>query len=96
AVAAGKRIGQRVVALRGDWSRPSADISQFLTARGSAAVPFNQIYGPELPADSRPVGPGGSPDAPRPGGTPCPSGQDILHFQALDSTQFATHEADAP
>ncbi|MCD5880970.1 hypothetical protein LB411_29490, partial [Klebsiella pneumoniae] len=22
---------------------------QFLTARGSAAVPFNQIYGPELP-----------------------------------------------
>ncbi|MDO6928639.1 hypothetical protein PXY50_22415, partial [Acinetobacter baumannii] len=37
------------VALRGDWSRPSADISQFLTARGSAAVPFNQIYGPELP-----------------------------------------------
>ncbi|HCA9219564.1 TPA: hypothetical protein MYJ46_004757, partial [Klebsiella pneumoniae] len=24
-------------------------ISQFLTARGSAAVPFNQIYGPELP-----------------------------------------------
>ncbi|HEN3692953.1 TPA: thioredoxin family protein [Klebsiella pneumoniae] len=38
-----------VVALRGDWSRPSADISQFLTARGSAAVPFNQIYGPELP-----------------------------------------------
>lgn len=38
-----------VVALRGDWSRPSADINQFLTARGSAAVPFNQIYGPELP-----------------------------------------------
>ncbi|MBM0699065.1 hypothetical protein H5P25_28140, partial [Klebsiella pneumoniae] len=27
----------------------SAVISQFLTARGSAAVPFNQIYGPELP-----------------------------------------------
>jgi len=38
-----------VVALRGDWSRPSATISQFLTARGSAAVPFNQIYGPGLP-----------------------------------------------
>ena len=38
-----------VVALRGDWSRPSADISQFLTARGNAAVPFNQIYGPGLP-----------------------------------------------
>ncbi|HBT4839747.1 TPA: protein-disulfide reductase, partial [Klebsiella quasipneumoniae subsp. similipneumoniae] len=38
-----------VVALRGDWSRPSATISQFLTTRGSAAVPFNQIYGPGLP-----------------------------------------------
>jgi len=38
-----------VVALRGDWSRPSETISQFLTARGSAAVPFNQIYGPGLP-----------------------------------------------
>lgn len=34
---------------------------------------------PNRPADSRPVGPGGSPDAPRPGGTPCPSGQDIHH-----------------
>ena len=37
-----------VVALRGDWSRPSAAIGRFLTTRGSAAVPFNQIYGPGL------------------------------------------------
>lgn len=37
-----------VVALRGDWSRPSATISQFLRARQSAAVPFNQIYGPGM------------------------------------------------
>lgn len=37
-----------VVALRGDWSRPSETISQFLRARQSAAVPFNQIYGPGL------------------------------------------------
>jgi suppressor for copper-sensitivity B len=37
-----------VVALRGDWSRPSETISRFLHARGSAAVPFNQIYGPDL------------------------------------------------
>ncbi|MFC0225329.1 protein-disulfide reductase DsbD family protein [Serratia aquatilis] len=35
-----------VVALRGDWSRPSAEISAFLQRRGSVAVPFNQIYGP--------------------------------------------------
>ncbi|WBL73877.1 protein-disulfide reductase DsbD family protein [Serratia liquefaciens] len=38
-----------VVALRGDWSRPSAEISAFLQKRGSVAVPFNQIYGPGSP-----------------------------------------------
>ncbi|TQI81461.1 suppressor for copper-sensitivity B [Serratia fonticola] len=38
-----------VVALRGDWSRPSAEISSFLKQRGSVAVPFNQIYGPGTP-----------------------------------------------
>lgn len=38
-----------VVALRGDWTRPSADITQFLRERGSVAVPFNQIYGPQQP-----------------------------------------------
>ncbi|WP_421327460.1 protein-disulfide reductase DsbD family protein [Aeromonas veronii] len=38
-----------VVALRGDWSKPSDTIAAFLRKRGSSAVPFNQIYGPELP-----------------------------------------------
>ncbi|PKH21291.1 protein-disulfide reductase [Enterobacterales bacterium CwR94] len=38
-----------VVALRGDWTRPSDTLSQFLLRRGSVAVPFNQIYGPGLP-----------------------------------------------
>ena len=38
-----------VVALRGDWSRPSDAIAAFLRQRGAAAVPFNQIYGPGLP-----------------------------------------------
>jgi suppressor for copper-sensitivity B len=38
-----------VVALRGDWSRPSETISTFLQQRGSVAVPFNQIYGPGTP-----------------------------------------------
>ncbi|MCO7510132.1 thioredoxin family protein [Serratia fonticola] len=38
-----------VVALRGDWSRPSESISTFLQQRGSVAVPFNQIYGPSSP-----------------------------------------------
>ncbi|HHQ4761076.1 protein-disulfide reductase DsbD family protein [Aeromonas veronii] len=37
-----------VVALRGDWSKPSDTIAAFLRQRGAAAVPFNQIYGPEL------------------------------------------------
>ncbi|MGU3414678.1 protein-disulfide reductase DsbD family protein [Enterobacteriaceae bacterium C34A] len=37
-----------VVALRGDWSRPSDTISEFLRARQSVAIPFNQIYGPGL------------------------------------------------
>ncbi|MCX7126370.1 protein-disulfide reductase DsbD domain-containing protein [Aeromonas sp.] len=38
-----------VVALRGDWSKPSDTIAAFLRQRGAAAVPFNQIYGPDLP-----------------------------------------------
>ncbi|MBS0054833.1 protein-disulfide reductase DsbD domain-containing protein [Yersinia sp. Marseille-Q3913] len=38
-----------VVALRGDWTRPSADITQFLRERGTVAIPFNQIYGPQQP-----------------------------------------------
>ena len=38
-----------VVALRGDWTRPSTKITAFLNRRGSAAGPFNQIYGPGLP-----------------------------------------------
>ncbi|WP_174634985.1 protein-disulfide reductase DsbD family protein [Yersinia thracica] len=38
-----------VVALRGDWTRPSADITAFLRERGSVAIPFNQIYGPQQP-----------------------------------------------
>ncbi|RUT66381.1 protein-disulfide reductase [Morganella morganii] len=38
-----------VVALRGDWTKPSPDINAFLQKRGHLAVPFNQIYGPALP-----------------------------------------------
>ncbi|WP_411754843.1 protein-disulfide reductase DsbD family protein [Serratia sp. (in: enterobacteria)] len=45
-----KALGaEDVVALRGDWSRPSESISTFLQQRGSVAVPFNQIYGPGTP-----------------------------------------------
>ncbi|ELM3615865.1 thioredoxin family protein [Aeromonas sobria] len=38
-----------VVALRGDWSKPNETIAAFLRKRDAAAVPFNQIYGPDLP-----------------------------------------------
>ncbi|MGG4607712.1 protein-disulfide reductase DsbD family protein [Providencia sp. Me31A] len=37
-----------VVALRGDWTKPSPEITAFLQKRGQVAVPFNQIYGPSL------------------------------------------------
>lgn len=40
---------QDVVALRGDWTLPSAELSDFLKKRGRVAVPFNQIYGPGIP-----------------------------------------------
>lgn len=39
-----------VVALRGDWTLPSKEITEFLKQRGQAGVPFNQIYGPNYPA----------------------------------------------
>ncbi len=38
-----------VVALRGDWSKPSEQITAFLQKRHSYAIPFNQVYGPALP-----------------------------------------------
>lgn len=37
-----------VVPLRGDWTKPSPEITAFLQKRGQVAVPFNQIYGPRL------------------------------------------------
>lgn len=38
-----------VVALRGDWSQPSAFIAAFLAKRNRYAIPFNAVYGPDLP-----------------------------------------------
>ena len=35
-----------VVALRGDWSQPSALIAAFLAKRNRYAIPFNAVYGP--------------------------------------------------
>ena len=38
-----------VVALRGDWSQPSALIAEFLAKRNRYAIPFNEVYGPGTP-----------------------------------------------
>lgn len=38
-----------VVALRGDWSQPSALIAGFLEKRNRYAIPFNEVYGPGIP-----------------------------------------------
>jgi len=38
-----------VVAMRGDWSQPSALIAAFLAKRNRYAIPFNAVYGPGLP-----------------------------------------------
>ncbi|TYG08754.1 protein-disulfide reductase DsbD family protein [Klebsiella grimontii] len=38
-----------VVALRGDWSKPSEPIARFLQSRNRYAIPFNQVYGPGQP-----------------------------------------------
>ncbi|MCF8581770.1 thioredoxin family protein [Enterobacter ludwigii] len=38
-----------VVALRGDWSQPSALIAAFLEKRNRYAIPFNEVYGPGIP-----------------------------------------------
>lgn len=35
-----------VVALRGDWSKPSDDITRFLQKRNRYAIPFNEVYIP--------------------------------------------------
>jgi suppressor for copper-sensitivity B len=41
-----------VVALRGDWSQPSAFIADFLAKRNRYAIPFNAVYAACLMAKS--------------------------------------------
>jgi suppressor for copper-sensitivity B len=38
-----------VVAMRGDWTLPSQDISRYLEGFGRYGIPFAAVYGPELP-----------------------------------------------
>jgi suppressor for copper-sensitivity B len=38
-----------VVAMRADWTRPDAAIADYLRSFGRYGIPFNAVYGPELP-----------------------------------------------
>ena len=45
-----KRLeSQGVVAMRGDWTLPSEEISRYLEGFGRYGIPFNAVYGPALP-----------------------------------------------
>ena len=45
-----KRLeAQGVVAMRGDWTLPSEEISRYLEGFGRYGIPFNAVYGPALP-----------------------------------------------
>lgn len=38
-----------VTAMQADWTRPNAEIQQFLEANGRFGIPFNIVYGPSAP-----------------------------------------------
>ena len=38
-----------IVLLQGNWSKPSAEIEQFLSRYGASGIPFNAIFGPSTP-----------------------------------------------
>ncbi|MBI1777254.1 MAG: thioredoxin family protein [Proteobacteria bacterium] len=38
-----------VVALRADWTRPDAEIADYLASHGRYGIPFNAVYGPGAP-----------------------------------------------
>ena len=42
--------GADVVAMRGDWTLPSDEISRYLERFGRYGIPFNAVYGPGSPA----------------------------------------------
>ncbi len=40
----------RIVAMRGDWTRPDEGISRYLADFGRYGIPFDAVYGPGLPS----------------------------------------------
>ncbi len=45
----GQLFGSRVVAMRGDWTRPDPVLARYLQSFGRFGVPFNVVYGPARP-----------------------------------------------
>lgn len=41
--------GKDVVRMRGDWTRPSEEIADYLAGFGRYGIPFNAVYGPQAP-----------------------------------------------
>jgi suppressor for copper-sensitivity B len=41
--------GAQVVAMRADWTRPDAEIAQYLQSFGRYGIPFYAVYGPHAP-----------------------------------------------
>jgi suppressor for copper-sensitivity B len=39
----------RMIAMRGDWTRPNQDISRFLERFGRYGIPFDAVFGPQVP-----------------------------------------------
>ena len=42
--------GDRIVAMRADWTRPDPRIADYLAGFGRYGIPFNVVYGPAAPA----------------------------------------------
>jgi suppressor for copper-sensitivity B len=47
---AGRLFGARVVAMRGDWTRPDPALTRYLQGFGRYGIPFDAVYGPGRPA----------------------------------------------
>ncbi len=45
----GRLLSPGVVLMRGDWTRPSDEISDYLAGFGRYGIPFNAVYGPGTP-----------------------------------------------
>lgn len=42
--------GERIVAMRADWTRPDPRIAAYLASFGRYGIPFNAVYGPAAPS----------------------------------------------